>query len=89
MDGRKSREEALKGYHEFSAGHQWAFDWLLRSQKLLPKIPPRLVKPTLAASFKLGGSGDYAFNRYLDIAPPEFATLATRQLTGKLPLTPA
>lgn len=87
VDGRKSREEALKGYHQFSAGHQWAFDWLLRSQKLLPKIPPRLVKPTLAASFKLGGSGDYAFNRYLDIAPPEFATLATRQLTRRLPVS--
>ncbi|MCB0869177.1 MAG: hypothetical protein KDB48_10830, partial [Solirubrobacterales bacterium] len=61
-------------------GHQWAFDWLLRAQKLLPKIHPRLVRPTLAASFKAGSSGVYAFDRYLDIAPPEFAALATRRL---------
>ena len=87
--GRKTRERALSGYHEFSAGHQWAFDWLLRAQKLLPRIHPRLVKPTLAASFKAGGSGSYAFNRYLDIAPPEFAALATRQLAGSPAPTPA
>jgi len=31
-EGRKSREEALASYHNFSAGHQWAFDWLLRAQ---------------------------------------------------------
>ena len=54
VEGRASREQALTAYHDFSAGHQWAFDWLLRSQKLLPKIHPRLVKPTLAASFKAG-----------------------------------
>lgn len=89
LEGKKSREHALTAYHEFSAGHQWAFDWLLRAQKLLPKVHPRLVKPTLAASFKTGGSGDYAFNRYLDIAPPEFAALATRQLTGTRATTPA
>lgn len=80
VEGRIAREEALAGYRRFSAGHQWAFDWLLRAQKLLPKFHPRMVKPTLAAAFRTGGSGDYAFNRYLDIAPPEFAALATRQL---------
>ena len=86
VEGRETREQALTAYHDFSAGHQWAFDWLLRSQKLLPRIHPRLVKPTLAASFKTGGSGDYAFNRYLDIAPPEFAALATRAITGATPV---
>ncbi len=80
VEGRKTRDEALASYHDFSAGHQWAFDWLLRAQKLLPKIHPRLVRPTLAASFKAGSSGAYAFDRYLDIAPPEFAALATRRL---------
>lgn len=89
VEGRKTREEALAGYHEFSAGHQWAFDWLLRAQKLLPKIHPRLVKPTLAASFKAGGSGDFAFNKYLDIAPPEFATLATKAIREARTKTPA
>lgn len=78
--GRSTREKALASYHDFSAGHKWAFDWLLRAQKFLPRIHPRLVKPTLAASFRTGNSGAFAFNRYLDIAPPEFAALATRQL---------
>jgi len=82
IEGKKTREQALSGYGAFSADHQWAFDWLLRAQKLLPKIHPRLVKPILAASFKAGKSGEFAFNKYLDIAPPEFAALATRQLAN-------
>ena len=84
VDGTVTREQALDDYHSFSASHQRAFDWLLRAQKLLPKIHPRLVKPTLAASFKAGGSGDYAFNRYLGIAPPEFAALANSALRSSL-----
>ncbi|MCB0868187.1 MAG: NAD(P)/FAD-dependent oxidoreductase, partial [Solirubrobacterales bacterium] len=28
VEGRKTRDEALASYHDFSAGHQWAFDWL-------------------------------------------------------------
>ncbi|MCB0861073.1 MAG: NAD(P)/FAD-dependent oxidoreductase [Solirubrobacterales bacterium] len=85
VEGKATRDQALADYHDFSAGHQWAFDWLLRAQKLLPKIHPRLVKPTLAASFRTAGSGDYAFNKYLNIAPPEFATLATRALVAGRP----
>jgi hypothetical protein len=43
---------------------------------MLPKIPPKLVKPVLAASF-WKSSGEFAFNRYLGIAPPQFARVAT------------
>ncbi len=70
--GRQSRAQALTAYHRFNASHERQFRWLLNSQKMLPKIPPRLVKPVLASSF-WRASGEFAFNRYLGIAPPEFA----------------
>jgi flavin-dependent dehydrogenase len=72
VDGRRTREQALASYHRFNASHERQFRWLLNSQKMLPKVPPRLVKPLLASSFA-GPSGVFAFNRYLGIAPPEFA----------------
>lgn len=72
LDGRQSRERALAAYHSFNASHERHFRWLLNSQKMLPKIPPRLVRPVLASSF-WKASGEFAFNRYLGIAPPQFA----------------
>jgi flavin-dependent dehydrogenase len=75
VEGSVSREQALAAYHGFNASHQRQFRWLLNSQDALPKIPPRLVKPVLAAAFA-GPSGRFAFNRYLGIAPPQFARAA-------------
>jgi hypothetical protein len=45
---------------------------MLRVQKLIPRIPPRLLGPAI----KLMGNKrfvDWAFTHYLAIAPPEFA----------------
>src|SRR5213079_783524 len=41
LEGRASRETALRRYGGFSARHEWAFRWLLRIQKTVPRIPPR------------------------------------------------
>ncbi len=76
VDGRQSRERALSAYHRFNASHERQFRWLLNSQKGLPKVPPRLVKPTLMAAFT-GAVGRFAFKRYLGIAPPQFARTAS------------
>jgi len=93
--GAQTREDALNSYHRFNASHERQFRWLLNSQKMLPKVPPRLVKPLLASSFA-GPSGEFAFNRYLGIAPPQFARTAGarrvrsgRSTPGSRPLTPA
>lgn len=85
VEGRQSRERALEAYHRFNASHERQFRWLLNSQKALPRIPPRLVKPVLASSF-WKASGEFAFNRYLGIAPPEFARTSA---TGRPPMVPA
>ena len=45
---------------------------MLRVQRLIPKVPPRLLGPII----RLMGSRrfvDWSFGHYLRIAPPEFA----------------
>src|SRR6185437_3989553 len=43
LEGRQTREQALQRYHAFSAAHQWKFDWMLRVQRTVPRIAPRLL----------------------------------------------
>jgi menaquinone-9 beta-reductase len=72
VEGRSDRDAALRSYAAFNARHRWHFEWMLRVQKLIPRVPPRLLAPALR-----GLSSDafvkWSFNRYLDIAPPSFA----------------
>jgi flavin-dependent dehydrogenase len=72
VDGRQSRESAAARYAEFNDSHEWKFRWMLRVQRLVPKIPPRLLGPLVRA---LGAKRfvDWSFRHYLRIAPPEFA----------------
>jgi flavin-dependent dehydrogenase len=85
--GAQSKADALNSYHRFNASHERQFRWLLNSQKMLPRVPPRLVKPLLASSFA-GPSGEFAFNRYLGIAPPQFARTARARRVANGPNTP-
>jgi flavin-dependent dehydrogenase len=72
VEGRRTREEALARYGAFSAEHEWKFRWLLRVQRLVPRVPPRVLALILRA---ISGKGfvDWSFGHYLRIAPPEFA----------------
>jgi flavin-dependent dehydrogenase len=70
--GARTREEALRRYAAFSAGHEWKFRWMLRAQRLVPRVPPRILGPAIRA---MGSQRfvDWSFAHYLRIAPPEFA----------------
>jgi digeranylgeranylglycerophospholipid reductase len=72
VEGRQSRERAAARYAEFNDSHEWKFRWMLRAQRLLPRVPPRLLGPLirLMASKRFT---DWSFNHYLEIAPPRFA----------------
>ena len=69
VEGRKTREAALRDYAAFSDAYRWKFEWMLRTQRLVPLIPPRLLALALR-----GMSADafvrWAFGHYLRIAPP-------------------
>ncbi len=70
---RQTKGDALARYGAFSAIHRWKFEWLLRVQQLVPRVPPRLLSPSLRA---LGTKRfvDWSFNHYLEIAHPSFVT---------------
>ncbi len=68
-EGRQDRERAARRYAEFHNSHEWKFRWMLRVQKLVPRIPPRLLGPMI----RLLGSRrfvEWSFEHYLRIAPP-------------------
>jgi menaquinone-9 beta-reductase len=72
LDGHQSREQAAERYAAFNDSHEWKFRWMLRVQRLVPRVPPRLLGPII----RLMGSRrfvEWSFNHYLNVAPPEFA----------------
>jgi flavin-dependent dehydrogenase len=72
VEGRQTREAAAQSYADFHDSHEWKFKWMLRVQKLIPKVPPRILAPAI----RLMGRKrfvDWSFNHYLRIAPPEYA----------------
>ncbi len=72
VEGRQSREQAAGAYAAFHDSHEWKFRWMLRVQKLVPRVPPRLLWPLIRL---LGAKRfvDWSFSHYLRIAPPEYA----------------
>jgi flavin-dependent dehydrogenase len=78
VEGRQSREAAASAYASFHDGHEWKFRWMLRAQRLVPRVPPRLLGPLirLMASKRFV---DWAFDHYLAIAPPDYAGSADDQ----------
>jgi menaquinone-9 beta-reductase len=78
LEGTQSREQAAERYAEFNDSHEWKFRWMLRVQRFIPKVPPRLLGPMI----RLFGTRRFiawAFDHYLRIAPQEFATSADDQ----------
>jgi flavin-dependent dehydrogenase len=72
LEGRAERDPALRRYHGFSKSHEWKWSWMLRAQRLVPRVPPRLLAPALRA-MERKRFVDWAFGHYLEIAPPRFA----------------
>jgi flavin-dependent dehydrogenase len=78
LEGRATRETALRRYGEFSDSHEWKFRWMLRAQQLVPKVPPRLLSTGIAA---MGEERfvRWSFGHYLRIAHPSFAAGAAHR----------
>jgi menaquinone-9 beta-reductase len=75
IDGSQSREHALGRYHAFSASHALPFRWMLRVQRLVPRVAPRLLAGSLRAIDRKRFL-DWAFGHYLDVAHPDFVGAA-------------
>jgi menaquinone-9 beta-reductase len=73
VEGRASRDDALRHYAAFSASHRWKFEAMLRVQRLIPRVPPRVLGPAIVA-MSSRRFVDWSFSHYLNIAPPSFAS---------------
>ncbi len=73
LAGAQSREQALASYHEFSAGHSRPFRWMLRVQRLIPRVAPRLLARGLK-TIEHKRFIDWAFVHYLNVAHPDFVS---------------
>jgi flavin-dependent dehydrogenase len=78
LDGRRSRDAALTRYGAFNDSHRWKYEWMLRVQKLVPRVPPRILGPALKGMSR-DGFARWAFNHYLEICGPEIAAPAPEQ----------
>jgi flavin-dependent dehydrogenase len=73
VGSRKNKSQALRSYQGFTAAHEWKFRWLLRAQRLLPKLPARVQQALIRAAGR-PRFVRWAFGHYLRIAPPEYAS---------------
>jgi digeranylgeranylglycerophospholipid reductase len=62
----------MRNYGEFVDAHEWKFRWLLRAQRMLPRLPARVQRGLIRAAGRKRFL-DWAFGHYLRIAPPSYA----------------
>jgi digeranylgeranylglycerophospholipid reductase len=72
LEGRQGRERAAARYAEFHDSHERKFRWMLRVQRLLPRIPARLQRRLVALCGRKRFV-DWSFGHYLRIASPDFS----------------
>ena len=88
VEGAQSREQALARYHAFSASHAMPFRWMLRVQRLVPRVAPRLLSGTLRA-MRAQRFVDWSFGHYLNVAHPDFVSGAPARAAARAALAPA
>jgi menaquinone-9 beta-reductase len=77
VEGRQSIASALARYGDFSESHRWKFEAMLAAQKLIPRVPPRVLSRSIGL-MQAKRFVDWSFGHYLEIAPPSFATSTSR-----------
>ena len=73
VEGRQPIASALARYGDFSESHRWKFEALLAAQRLVPRVPPRILHHSIRA-MQAKRFVAWSFGHYLGIAPPDFAT---------------
>jgi digeranylgeranylglycerophospholipid reductase len=74
VSGAQTRAQAAARYAEFNDSHEWKFRWMLRAQRLLPRLPARLQRLVICLCGRKRFV-DWSFGHYLRIAPPDLGTL--------------
>jgi menaquinone-9 beta-reductase len=71
--GRASVTQALASYGAFSDAHAWKYAWLLRVQRAVGQLTPTHAPTWLSCALESRRVSAWAFDRYLNVAPPSFA----------------
>src|SRR5262249_8986392 len=73
FEGRLAREQALRRYGSFSDTHGWKFGSLLAVQRAVGLVGPTRIVTALTRALESPRVVSWAFDHYLNIAPPSFA----------------
>jgi menaquinone-9 beta-reductase len=72
-EGRASAAQALARYCSFSDAHERKYSWLLRVQRAVGRFTPTRGPTWLSRALESERVSAWAFDHYLNIAPPSFA----------------
>jgi flavin-dependent dehydrogenase len=75
VEGRQTRERALGSYFAFNAAHEWKYAWMLRTQRLIPRLYPP-VTHRLVRAMQHRRLVDWSFRHYWNIATPDLVATA-------------
>ena len=83
LAGEATAAQALAAYGAFSDSHERKFRWLLNTQRAVGQLTPTRAISLMARSMANERFCAWAFDRYLEIAPPRFATQAASRSRGR------
>ncbi len=87
IEGRQTRESALRNYHAFHERHRHAYELFYRVQQSIGPLNGGRAMDMAIRAFSWRRSLDYCFTRYLAIAPPEYVSHG-RSGTPRAPAPP-
>jgi flavin-dependent dehydrogenase len=79
LEGHATREHALARYGAFSDSHERKYRWLLNTQRAVGQLTPTRAITAMARTLASQRACAWAFNHYLEIAPPSFVGTRPRQ----------
>jgi len=83
LAGETTPEQALSAYGAFSDAHERKFRWLFNTQRTVGQLTPTRAIAAMSKAMANERFCGWAFGRYLEIAPPSFATQATSRSRGR------
>jgi flavin-dependent dehydrogenase len=78
LEGTRTREQALTAYGAFSDAHERKYRWLLRVQQAVGQLTPSRTITAMVRAMESDRLSTWAFDHYLDIAPPSFISSGGR-----------
>jgi menaquinone-9 beta-reductase len=72
LDGRRTREDALRRYGAFSDSHERKYRWLLGFQRAVGRLTPSRSVTALVRTMENRRLSRWSFENYLAIAPASF-----------------